>query len=224
MPPPATCRAARTCRPGARCRSILGARPRQTRTRSRPTARRRGECRAPSMSSTTRASTAGSSTPSSSGANLDDIVTRLLAQAPRSPRPAGRASPAGRAPTCAARVRPLAARPERFVRAKALDQGQDDLLHGLAQRGSGTSAGRGRPPDLTDRERSRPQPRCAATDRSRTAATSWFQMSWSRQCDAKRPEHENSTPSGSSSATPYRARTSGRTSCVTSTPSRGCRR
>ena len=49
-------------------------------------------------------------------------------------------------------------------------------------------------------------------------------MSCSRQWDAKRPEHENSGPSGSSSATPYRARTSGRASWVTSTPSRGCRR
>jgi len=52
-------------------------------------------------------------------------------------------------------------------------------------------------------------------------ADSRFQMSCSRQCDAMRPEHENSAPSGSSRPIEYTARTSGRTSCVTSTPSRG---
>ena len=87
-----------------------------------------------------------------------------------------------------------------------------------------------RPPSSLRAARSdqRRSPVATASVRSQRSmanlATSWSQMACSRQWDANRPEHENSPPSGSSSATPYTARTSGRTNWVTSTPSRGCRR
>ena len=83
--------------------------------------------------------------------NFGELSARLLGKRPCIPCRPGRdhlriRSPGAKFSQAARRA------PERIVRAQNLHRREDDLLHGLAQRGPDASTRRGGPPDLTDAE------------------------------------------------------------------------